>query len=88
MIISQTHWNCGNPFIKSEPFLTLDANRYFATTAEMSYEWAPLHLFDVLPAAARVRAPDILCAAEQLNVRFVAEPENDRPVRYMLPARM
>ena len=44
-----------------------------------------LQLLDVLSAVARIRAPDILRAAEQLDVRFIAEPENHRPIRYMLP---
>ena len=64
MMVSQTHWNGGKPFIMSESLFTLDANGYFTIIAEMSYERTSLHLFDVLPAAARIRAPDIFCAAE------------------------
>ena len=64
MVVSQTHWNVGNPFIIPEALFTLDANWYLTITTEMSYERISLHLFDMLPALARIRAPDILGAAE------------------------
>ena len=71
--------------VSLQPLFALDADRYFAVIAEMSHERFALHLFSVPLAAAGVYAPDVLCAAEQLYVSFVADVENHRPVRNMLP---